>query len=715
MTVPESSAALNGRSQWNGLDALARDLIRTLDEVGAHTGAVYLLTPDTQVLELAVMKGLPREFVRPWERVSLSTPIPVTDAVREGRLVWVSGEEDMVRRYPSTALTLPYEFALAAVPLAGATDVYGGMFVLWAGSHSPYLSPGERDCLTAVATGMGKELEEADQVGHRIRAEFEPRMLHEPSPAPAEALQAVTARLPEGVCALDITGRITFVTPKVTELIGEPAWRLVGSYPWTAVPWLNDPVYEDRYRAALISQQPTSFVALRPPDRWLSFDLYPSTSGITMRITPALVESGDVPAPAPAAGPATPTRVGALYHILHLASALTEAAGVRDVADLVAERIVPAFGGDAMALLAAEDGRLRVVDERGYPPHIREQYDHLPLTSPTPSVRTMVTGVPSFFGSHKELYQLYPSAVAPDDGMAAWAFLPLIASGRPVGTCILAFSRPHRFTVEERAVLTSLGGLIAQALERARLYDAKLELAHGLQASLLPHALPHLPGLTAAVRYLPGTEGMDIGGDFYDVIRLDDDTVAAVVGDVQGHNVTAAALMGQVRTAVRAYATAGADAGEILTRTNHLLVDLDPGLFASCVYLQLDLRRHLACLARAGHPQPLLRHPDGEVQVLDVPGGLLLGIDHETEYPHTEIPLPPGTVLGLYTDGLVETPGIDIDDALADLGAELARTGDRPLEEIADALIRHAQQTSHRSDDIVLLLLRLGAGSDPAP
>lgn len=102
MTVPESSAALNGRSQWNGLDALARDLVRTLDEVGAHTGAVYLLTPDTQVLELAVMKGLPREFVRPWERVSLSTPIPVTDAVREGRLVWVSGEEEMVRRYPST-------------------------------------------------------------------------------------------------------------------------------------------------------------------------------------------------------------------------------------------------------------------------------------------------------------------------------------------------------------------------------------------------------------------------------------------------------------------------------------------------------------------------------------------------------------------------------------------------------------------------------------
>ncbi|GHE43795.1 hypothetical protein GCM10017673_52420 [Streptosporangium violaceochromogenes] len=697
---------LRGRSRGGGLDALARDLVAVLDEVGAHTGVIYLLAPEGQVLEVAVMKGIPRDFVRPWERMSLSTPMPVTDAIRERRLVWVGGEEEMARSYPGAALAMPYEFALAALPLSGETTVYGGLYVLWSGSHPSSLAPAEREALLTVTASMGKELEEADKAGYRVRPGIEPRTLHAPRLGPAEALEAVAARLPEGLCALDADGRITFVTPRGAELIGEQIWRMLGSPLWTVVPWLSDPVYEDRHRAALISQQPTSFVALRPPDRWLSFELYPTISGITMRVTPAVVEQEAGPAPLPDVGPATPTRVGTLYHVLHLAGALTEAVGVQDVVDLVAGQIVPAFGADAMALLAVEDGRLSVVGDRGYPPHVRERYDRLPLTSPILGTRALATGAPGFFGSREELERIRPAAVAPDDGMAAWAFLPLTASRRLVGACILAFARPHRFTVEERAVLISLGGLIAQALERARLYDAKLGLAHALQENLLPHALPALPGLTAAARYLPGTEGMDIGGDFYDLIRLDENSAAAVVGDVQGHNVTAAALMGQVRTAVRAYATAGADPGEVLSRTNHLLVDLDPGLFASCVYVHFDLRRHRACLARAGHPQPLLRDPGGGVRPLEVPGGLLLGIDHEAEYPHMEISLPPGAVLALYTDGLVETPGADIEDAQADLGDELARTGDRPLEEIADALIRYARHISHRNDDIALLLLR---------
>ncbi|MFF5209665.1 SpoIIE family protein phosphatase [Streptosporangium sp. NPDC000396] len=711
--MTEQSLSSDDRLAEDGLDALAEGLAAALEEVGAHTGAIYLLTPDAQVLEMAVLKGVPQEFVRPWERVSLTASLPVADALRESRLVWVSGEEDMVRRYPGTALAMPYEFAMAALPLATATADYGAMYVIWSGSHASRLSSGEDDRLATAVADLARRLEEAAQAGRPVRARPEPRVLAPPSVSPAEALEAMVSRLPEGICTMDSRGRLTFISPQGADLLGEPAWRLIGAQPWTVLPWLNDPVYEDRYRAAMISQQPTSFVALRPPDRWLSFNLYPAISGITVRIAPALVEADTVPQPTLAVDSAVPTKLGAIYHVLHLASALTEAAGVQDVVDLVADQMMPAFGGQALALLMAEEGRLRVVGHRGYSPNVIKQYDRLPLTSPTPSARTMVTGVPSFFESREEMDQVYPLAVAPDDGMAAWAFLPLIASGRPIGTCVLAFTQPHRFSVEERAVLTSLGGLIAQALERARLYDAKLELAHGLQEGLLPHALPHLPGLTAAVRYLPGTEGMDIGGDFYDVIRLDDDTVAAVIGDVQGHNVTAAALMGQLRTAVRAYATAGADPGEVLARTNHLLADLDPGMFASCVYLRLDMRRRTACMARAGHPQPLLRHPGGDVQVLDVPGGLLLGIDPEIEYPHTEIPLQAGSVLALYTDGLIETPGIDIDDALADLGTELARTGDRSLEEVADALIRHAQQTSRRSDDIALLLLRPTDDLDP--
>ncbi|MFF3689772.1 PP2C family protein-serine/threonine phosphatase [Streptomyces sp. NPDC002187] len=120
---------------------------------------------------------------------------------------------------------------------------------------------------------------------------------------------------------------------------------------------------------------------------------------------------------------------------------------------------------------------------------------------------------------------------------------------------------------------------------------------------------------------------MDIGGDFYDLIRLSENEVAAVIGDVQGHNVTAAGFMGQVRTAIHAYAVAGAPPGEVLRRTNLLIADLDPDLLTSCLYAHIDLTGHSAQLATAGHRQPLLRNPDLHTRVLDVPPGPLLGAD----------------------------------------------------------------------------------------
>jgi serine phosphatase RsbU (regulator of sigma subunit) len=273
-----------------------------------------------------------------------------------------------------------------------------------------------------------------------------------------------------------------------------------------------------------------------------------------------------------------------------------------------------------------------------------------------------------------------------------------------VGCWILSYDRPRTFAPDERATLTALAGLIAQALERARLYDTTHQLAHGLQTGLLPATLPAVPGLEVAARYLPAAHGMDVGGDFYDLIHCDDTTVAAAIGDVQGHNVTAAALMGQVRTAV--HATAGAPPDEVLARTNRLLTDLDPGLFTSCLYAHLDLAHHRAHLATAGHPPPLLCHPGGRTEIVQVPPGLLLGIEPGADYPTTEIPFPPGALLVLYTDGLVETPGTDIEEAISGLAARLAGARGQPMDALADALIHPGAHTGPRSDDIALLLLR---------
>ncbi|MFF7275388.1 SpoIIE family protein phosphatase [Streptomyces griseorubiginosus] len=691
-----------------GRPLLSLALASMMDEVHAHSGAVYLLAADEPVLEMAVMAGLPRAFAAPWERVGLSAPIPVAEAVRDRRLVWVGGEQEMARRFPRIAVVLPYPFALAAVPVATPSKVYGAVFVTWPGSHPPDLSDRERDHLVAACERLAVRLERA--VEDSVPPHAEPDLLGSaPVGGAAGTLGTVEAarmvsRLPYGLCSLDLHGRVSFANAAAAELIGVPVSQLLGSQLWAAVPWLNDPVYEDRYRAALLSQHSTSFVALRPPGDWLSFRLYPSTTGLSVRVSRArAVAEMNRTGPQPGA---SPSRLVTISQVLSLAGALTEAVGVQDVVQLVADEIAPAVGSQALVVLGSRGGRLHVLGHRGYPDaRIVERFDGLPLTEPTPGTHALSTGVPAFFDSREQLEHLYPGRLATPDGFAAWAYLPLIASGRPVGTCVLAYAERHPFPADERAVLTSLGGLIAQALERAVLYDAKHQLAHGLQAALLPHTLPVLPGVEAAARYLPATQGMDIGGDFYDLVPVNG-RAAAVIGDVQGHNVTAAGLMGQIRTAVRAYTTVGQTPEEVMRSTNRLLIDLGAELFASCLYLGLDPERGRAVMARAGHPPPLLRRPDGRVRVLDLAGGPLLGIDGSAGYPTTEVELAPGSVLALYTDGLIESPGVDIEDALAELGRQLAETGDRPLDELAYELVRRSAAARERNDDVALLLLR---------
>ncbi|MCH5671311.1 PP2C family protein-serine/threonine phosphatase [Streptomyces gilvus] len=691
-----------------GRPLLSLALASMMDEVHAHSGAVYLLASGEPVLEMAVMAGLPRAFAAPWERVGLSAPIPVADALRERRLVWVGGEEDMAVRYPRIAVVLPYPFALAAVPVATESTAYGAVFVTWPGSHPPELSDRERDHLTAACDRLALRLERALQESRPPLPE--PDLLATPVVAGAagtlgtvEAARMVS-RLPYGLCSLDLHGRVGYANPAAAELIGVPVSRLLGNQLWASVPWLNDPVYEDRYRAALLSQHTTSFVALRPPGDWLSFRMYPNTTGLSVRVTRARAVT-EMNRAGPQPGDA-PSRLVTISQVLTLAGALTEAVGVQDVVQLVADEIAPAVGSQALVVLGSRAGRLHVLGHRGYPDaRIVERFDGLPLARQTPGTHALTTGVPAFFASREELERLYPSVQAPPDGFEAWAYLPLIASGRPVGTCLLAYAEPHPFPADERAVLTSLGGLIAQALERALLYDAKHRLAHGLQQALLPHSLPALPGVEAASRYLPATQGMEIGGDFYDLVPTQG-VAAAVIGDVQGHNVTAAGLMGQLRTAVRAYTTVGQAPAEVMRSTNRLLIDLGADLFASCLYLRLDPARGRAVMARAGHPPPLLRRPDGRVRVLNLAGGPLLGIDGGAVYPTTEVGLPPGSVLALYTDGLIESPGVDIEDALAELGERLGEAGELPLEELADHLVRYDAGSRERLDDVALLLLR---------
>lgn len=689
------------------LDAVFSETVR---RTGASIGALYLLTPDERLLRLDVLCGAPAEFAAPWARTPMAAPAPVAVAVREDRLVWVGSQEEMVRAYPRTAVVLPYPLALLAAPVTGARR-WGALLLMWPATRPPYMTGRERGHITASCRRLARLLEEGVAHGKSLSGDGPPRVVPvERRPgAPATAAADFAERLPGGSCALNLEGQFTYLSSGACDLLGCEAGRLLGTLPWQSLRWLDDPTYEDRYRAAVISREPVSFTACRPPDQWLDFHLFPDASGISVRIVPSGAQALPSPAPERSTRTVTPAGAGQLYQLTHLAAGLTEVVGVQDVIALIADQIMPAFGAQGLVVSTAEAGRLRITGQRGYDPRIIERLDALPLgTDFTPAGQALASGIPAFFAAPEEMHRMYPEA-RQVSGRQAWAFLPLIISGRPVGCCVLSYDQPHLFPAEERAVLTSLAGLIAQALDRARLYDAKHELAHGLQQALLPRVLPQVDGLRVAARYLPATQGMDIGGDFYDLIRLGDTAAAAVIGDVQGHNVAAAALMGQVRTAVYAHATLGTPPDQVLARTNELLTDLAPELFTSCLYAHFDFTRRRVCLASAGHPPPLLRLPDRVTRPAVVPPGPLLGIDPDADFPLTEIPLTPGLMLVLYTDGLVETPGVDLDDSFTRLAHHLAQADEQNLDLLIDDLLSKADTAGQRTDDVAILVLHDGS------
>jgi GAF domain-containing protein len=584
----------------------------------------------------------------------------------------------------------PYPCAGAAVPLLTGSTAWGVMFTLSPQGRSALDLPTRR-LLTTTGQCIAWILQGAADAGRRLRPGPEPRFLPLPSPQPAASSQAQAAvdfltSLPEGSCRLDPRGRITFADPTAASLLGESRPRLMGARLWEAVPWLAHPALEDRYQAITLTDEEQG-----PGE-------------------PDLLGPGAVTGP----------RLDALHHLMHLSGALAEAASVRQVVDLVAGHLLLALQAQAFALLVSEAGRIRVVGHRGFPPALVQLLDHAPLASdvPVPGLTTgapaweLSHGVPSFFADREELRTVYPAGADAGEGIDAWAWLPLMVAGQLIGICAIGYTRPHPFPLEERTVLTSVGALIAQALERARQYDATHQLAEGLQARLLPRELPTILGLETAARYVPTGGGLQVGGDWYDVIPLPTGRFALVIGDVQGHDVSAAGLMGQVRTAVHAYAVSGATPGEVLARTNHLLIDLDPDLLTSCLYVHLDLVHHRAHLATAGHCQPLLRHPDRRSEILDLPPGPLLGVAPEAHYPITELTVPTGTILALYTDGLIETPGTDHDTNITKLTAVLSDTGG-PLDSLADTLLTHAQPSGDRADDTALLLLHIAPQPGP--
>jgi serine phosphatase RsbU (regulator of sigma subunit)/anti-sigma regulatory factor (Ser/Thr protein kinase) len=395
-----------------------------------------------------------------------------------------------------------------------------------------------------------------------------------------------------------------------------------------------------------------------------------------------------------------------------LSNALTRA----DVGEVVAAGVRDTLRADGSTIGIVQEDRqlLHTIAWDGYPDQVVERWLETPLDEEMPGVRAIRGGTPDFYGSFEELHERFPGVSGVDvAGHSSFLFVPLVAGRRTNGLLAVSWQEPYELTEEERRFVLSLAGQAAVALDRASHFETEQTIAATLQRSVLPVSLPRLEGVQLAARYLPGTADLNVGGDWFDAIRLGDGRLGLVVGDVVGKGVQAAATMAQLRNGLRAFSLDRMKPASTIARLDRLAEEVLEAAFATIVYAVVDLDGLVCRYTSAGHPPALVVHADGRVELLEGGRGLPLGTGTQATYSQAVSHLDTGSVLLLYTDGLIERRGSSIDDGLERLVATVAEAPRDP-DLLLEHVLEHLVGAEEREDDIALLAARLFVVA-PAP
>jgi PAS domain S-box-containing protein len=402
------------------------------------------------------------------------------------------------------------------------------------------------------------------------------------------------------------------------------------------------------------------------------------------------------------------------------AGALVAATRDRDeLLDQVARLVVPALADYCVVFLPAADGMLRAsaLSHRN-PARARvlatlREHPISPVgplvvqraytTAATQLSRDVAAEMAAWDGAEPDAIGVV-KLMRPRSAIAT----PLLGPHGPFGVIVLGRgARRSRFTETDVQMVEELGRRLAVGLANADAFAREHAIAETLQRSLLPDALPQIPGLDLAVRYLPATEGADVGGDWYDAFPLQGGRIGLVTGDVAGHSIASASVMGQVRSLLRGYAVDDPDPGRVLERANTALAHLLPDALASVVYAVLDPATGDLIYANAGHLPLLVTVGSGHAEYLDDTTGTMLGAGTGTSFTTGHRSLRPGARLLFYTDGLIENRHRDISDGLTILAETLRRSGPSSAEQTCAAVHAALLGTARRHDDVCLLTARL--------
>lgn len=364
----------------------------------------------------------------------------------------------------------------------------------------------------------------------------------------------------------------------------------------------------------------------------------------------------------------------------------------------------------SLAVISADAGALLLRDERTdvlVPAAVR---GIAALTPGTPLASTVLTAPTTTEGPVvlDQIGEDEPGPLGPAGGVRSLVAVPLEADGRLLGSLVAVSAVPRRFSPEQARLLTLAADRCARALANAAAYNRDRRTAAALQAGLLPQAVPALHGGEIAVRYLPARDGPPVGGDWYDAVVLGDGRLALAIGDVTGHGAEAAVLMGQLRTALRAYALEGSAPAIVVERLNALALSLGEPAMATLVYILLDASLERGDYVIAGHPPPIVISREG-AEPLKGPVSLPAGVEPRAVYEQRELRLAPGDALCLYSDGLVEQRGVDSGERELALVRALGTAAD--AEVLCERALAALRPTGPADDDVALLILRTGTSA----
>jgi len=545
----------------------------------------------------------------------------------------------------------------------------------------------------------------------------------------ASLLDVIVGQSPVGVGVFDLDRRYVWINPALASIVGLPLERMIGR---TVLEVLDGPVgaFADAHLTRVLATG-VPVVGAEVEGRLPGWQRERSLTASYFRLTDS---AGQVLGAASIVSDVSDRyrtrrqleRAGARLELLGRAGeVLSESLDLEQTLAGLGRLVVPDLADHCVVDLVEEGGRVRryaVVHAEGLPvppgndswtPVGREV--HYPPGHPVRSV--LDSGETVAMRADPARYDY--AAVAPTPGSAEYArragiraalTLPLRARGRVVGVVSFVRSATERdYGDEDRLLAGQLADRAAVAIDNARLYGNEQRRALALQRRLLPARLPDVQGVRAASRYLPATGGQ-VGGDWYDLVRLPGGRVAIVVGDVMGRGTNAAALMGQVRAALRGYAVQDLPPADVLTAADELVRGLDDDTIVTCVYAVLDPRDGRLALANAGHVPPLLLGGGPAGRSLAATGPPL-GAGGREPYAQEVARVGGGEVLALYTDGLVETRDDDLDAGIARVRALL----DPPSDDLDAACHRLTDSLAPapHDDDVAVLLLRLDPATAP--